>query len=169
MMPEDDELKKAFSFFNLLPGASIEDVHAQYKRRAMAWHPDRFSKVEQKRDAEEELKLTNHANDVLKEHFRNTHASGGPCSCTASKSFNESANRRKSQAETHAQTVRQQEPEKRMANEEASRDGLAKAAQLAAAEVGVKDENLRRQVAIYMGICWLVLTAINWAATAFHS
>ena len=74
------EIHKALAIFGLEPGASQEAIQRRYKRLIMVWHPDRFPTEDGKKDAEEELKKINNANDVLKKHFASGHRANG-CEC----------------------------------------------------------------------------------------
>lgn len=74
------EIHKALNIFGLEPGASREAIQTRYKRLIMVWHPDRFPNEDGKKDAEEELKKINNANDVLKKHFETSHRATG-CEC----------------------------------------------------------------------------------------
>jgi DnaJ-class molecular chaperone with C-terminal Zn finger domain len=51
---------------NLKIGASIAEVKAAYRTLAKRWHPDQFSDLEQKQQAEEELKKINDAYQKIK-------------------------------------------------------------------------------------------------------
>ncbi|BAU43135.1 tetratricopeptide repeat protein [Leptolyngbya sp. O-77] len=51
---------------NLKIGASIAEVKAAYRTLAKRWHPDQFSDLEQKKQAEEELKKINDAYQKIK-------------------------------------------------------------------------------------------------------
>jgi hypothetical protein len=74
------EIHKALAIFGLDPGASQDAIQRRYKRLIMVWHPDRFPNEDGKKDAEEELKKINNANDVLKKHFATGHRASG-CEC----------------------------------------------------------------------------------------
>jgi hypothetical protein len=74
------EIHKALAIFGLEPGASQDSIQRRYKRLIMVWHPDRFPTEDGKKDAEEELKKINNANDVLKKHFATGHRTSG-CEC----------------------------------------------------------------------------------------
>lgn len=74
------EIHKALAIFGLEPGASQDAIQRRYKRLIMVWHPDRFPTEDGKKDAEEELKKINNANDVLKKHFASGHRASG-CEC----------------------------------------------------------------------------------------
>lgn len=74
------EIHKALAIFGLEPGASQDAIQRRYKRLIMVWHPDRFPNEDGKKDAEEELKKINNANDVFKKHFSGEHRASG-CEC----------------------------------------------------------------------------------------
>lgn len=74
------EIHKALAIFGLEPGASQDAIQRRYKRLIMVWHPDRFPNEDGKKDAEEELKKINNANDVFKKHFAGEHRASG-CEC----------------------------------------------------------------------------------------
>jgi hypothetical protein len=74
------EIHKALAIFGLDPGSSQDAIQRRYKRLIMVWHPDRFPTDDGKKDAEEELKKINNANDVLKKHFASGHRASG-CEC----------------------------------------------------------------------------------------
>jgi curved DNA-binding protein CbpA len=71
------EIHKALHVLGLESGASQETIQRRYKRLIMVWHPDRFPNDEGKKDAEEELKKINNANDILKKHFATNHRASG--------------------------------------------------------------------------------------------
>lgn len=74
------EIHKALAVFQLEPGSSQDAIKRRYKRLSKVWHPDRFQTEEDKREAEEELKKINNANDVFKKHFQSGHRATG-CEC----------------------------------------------------------------------------------------
>lgn len=74
------EIHKALAIFGLEPGVSQDAIQRRYKRLIMVWHPDRFPTDDGKKDAEEELKKINNANDVLKKHFASGHRASN-CEC----------------------------------------------------------------------------------------
>lgn len=74
------EIHKALAVFQLEPGVSREVIQRRYKRLSKVWHPDRFQSEDDKREAEEELKKINNANDVFKKHFEGEHSATG-CEC----------------------------------------------------------------------------------------
>lgn len=74
------EIHKALAVFQLEPGSSRDAIQRRYKRLTKVWHPDRFQADEDKREAEEELKKINNANDVFKKHFETEHKATG-CEC----------------------------------------------------------------------------------------
>lgn len=74
------EIHKALAIFGLEPGSSQDAIQRRYKRLIMVWHPDRFPNEDGKKDAEEELKKINNANDVFKKHFSGGHRASG-CEC----------------------------------------------------------------------------------------
>jgi curved DNA-binding protein CbpA len=74
------EIHKALAIFGLEPGASQDAIQRRYKRLIIVWHPDRFPTDDGKKDAEEELKKINNANDVLKKHFASGHLASN-CEC----------------------------------------------------------------------------------------
>lgn len=74
------EIHKSLAIFGLEPGASQDAIQRRYKRLIMVWHPDRFPTDDGKKDAEEELKKINNANDVLKKHFASGHRASN-CEC----------------------------------------------------------------------------------------
>lgn len=59
--------KSYYQVLEVEPSASAEKIKEQYLFLVQAWHPDKFSKAEQKAMAEEKVKEINVAYDVLKD------------------------------------------------------------------------------------------------------
>ena len=59
--------KSYYQVLEVEPSASEEKIKEQYLFLVQAWHPDKFSKAEQKTRAEEKIKEINAAYDVLKD------------------------------------------------------------------------------------------------------
>jgi curved DNA-binding protein CbpA len=59
-------MKNHYQVLEVEPDASDEKIKEQYLFLAQAWHPDKFSKAEQKALAEEKIKQINAAYDVLR-------------------------------------------------------------------------------------------------------
>lgn len=74
------DIHKAFALFHLEPGATRDAIKRRYHRLTKVWHPDRFETEGDKREAEEELKKINNANDIFKKHFESEHRDSG-CVC----------------------------------------------------------------------------------------
>jgi len=60
-------MKTHYQILEVEPDASEEKIKEQYLFLAQAWHPDKFSKADQKARAEEKIKQINAAYDVLRE------------------------------------------------------------------------------------------------------
>jgi curved DNA-binding protein CbpA len=65
-------MKNYYQILEVEPDASAENIKEQYLFLVQAWHPDRFSKADQKAKAEEKIKQINVAYDVLKDPARRT-------------------------------------------------------------------------------------------------
>jgi hypothetical protein len=59
-------MQNYYHILEVEPDASQEKIREQYLFLVQAWHPDKFSKAEQKAKAEEKVKDLNSAYDVLK-------------------------------------------------------------------------------------------------------
>ncbi len=59
-------MKNYYQILEVEPDASDEKIKEQYLILVQAWHPDKFSKADQKARAEERVKQINAAYDVLK-------------------------------------------------------------------------------------------------------
>jgi curved DNA-binding protein CbpA len=59
-------MKTYYQILEIEPDASEERIKEQYLFLAQAWHPDKFSKADQKARAEEKIKQINAAYDVLR-------------------------------------------------------------------------------------------------------
>ncbi len=88
------EIHKALGIFGLDPGVTQDAIQRRYKRLIMVWHPDRFPTEDGKKDAEEELKKINNANDVLKKHFDSGHRLSG-CECQQAATASGGANQQR--------------------------------------------------------------------------
>jgi COMPASS component SWD3 len=60
------DIRSDYERLNLKIGASIAEVKAAYRTLAKRWHPDQFSDLKQKKQAEEELKKINDAYQKIK-------------------------------------------------------------------------------------------------------
>lgn len=76
-----NELHKAYYVLGLEPGAGFDTIKRRYRILALAWHPDRMTKPDAKKEAEEELKKINNYFEKLKKHFESEHQSGPSCRC----------------------------------------------------------------------------------------
>jgi hypothetical protein len=59
-------MQNYYQILEVSPQASTEEIRQQYLFLVQAWHPDKFSKPDQKDRAEEKIKKINTAYDILK-------------------------------------------------------------------------------------------------------
>ncbi len=76
-----NEIHKAYNILGLEPGTGFDTIKRRYRILALAWHPDRMTKPDAKKEAEEELKKINQNFEKLKKHFESKHQSGPSCRC----------------------------------------------------------------------------------------
>jgi curved DNA-binding protein CbpA len=192
-MTEAESLAKAYFIFGLEPGAAPEVIKRRYKRLIMVWHPDRFPTADGRKDAEEELKRINDANDKLQTHFEKNHKASGPCACRSTATASDGASSARpnqgagpgpGKRRTTQENNREEAEAKRKSDERARRaaeEATAKTAQskAAAAEAATKqaaqqsvdqaktmdDERLRWKVAACMGLAWIALSLFGFTGT----
>jgi curved DNA-binding protein CbpA len=58
-------LDDLYSILGVAPDASANEIRGRYRFLAQAFHPDKFSSVEQKQQVEEEFKIINNAYQIL--------------------------------------------------------------------------------------------------------
>lgn len=183
------EIHKALAVFGLEPGATKDAVQRRYKRLIMVWHPDRFANEDGKKDAEEELKKINNANDALKKHFEQDHkASGCECQRPASGASTEDRSGpgpgRKKTGETDAEAAakrRDEERRRKAAAEEAARKAAEDQSQRQQEAVNqslkeaedkqneLKSNKLRWQIAAVEAALFLALCFFGWAGYGIKS
>ncbi len=67
----DEELKKAYWLVGIEPGVSEQEAKAEFRKRALFFHPDRHpSNPKLRANAIEEMKKLNRAYDAVKEDIR---------------------------------------------------------------------------------------------------
>ncbi|KAF3891153.1 MULTISPECIES: J domain-containing protein [Nostocales] len=67
-MSDRMSIEEAYFVLELKPGASQAEIKHTYRRLVKIWHPDNFSLVQQKEEAEEKIKLINEAYNKLKSY-----------------------------------------------------------------------------------------------------
>lgn len=74
------EVEQCYKVLDLLPGASVEEIHQSYKELAIVWHPDRFSAypgLQQK--AKDKFQVINEAHEQLRSLKRTLVATVSSC------------------------------------------------------------------------------------------
>lgn len=177
-------IHKAFAVFQLEPGASREAIQRRYRRLSKVWHPDRFESEEDKREAEEELKKINNANDIFKKHFEQDHKATG-CECQRPVSAGGASEQRTgpgpgrkktSETDPEAEAKRRDEERKRKAaTEEAARKAAEEETrrqqqaatenlkEAAAKQDELKMNKLRWQIAAAEAALFIGLCFFGWA------
>lgn len=62
------EIESAYYILGLEPGASVAQVKQAYRQLVKIWHPDCFSDLEKKEQAEKKIKTINEAYELLKSY-----------------------------------------------------------------------------------------------------
>ena len=76
-----NEIHKAYNILGLEPGSGFDTIKHRYRILELAWHPERMTKPDAKKEAVEELKKINNGFEKLKKHFEFEHQSGPSCRC----------------------------------------------------------------------------------------
>lgn len=88
------EVEQCYKVLDLLPGASVEEIHQSYKELAIVWHPDRFSAypgLQQK--AKDKFQVINEAHEQLRSLKRTLVATVSSCK-SYSQDFERTSDRR---------------------------------------------------------------------------
>lgn len=67
-MKRHRDIESAYYILGLEPGASLTEIKQAYRQLVKIWHPDCFSDLEQKQQAEKKIKTINEAYDLLKSY-----------------------------------------------------------------------------------------------------
>ena len=62
------DIESAYYILGLEPGASVTQIKQAYRQLVKIWHPDCFSDLEKKQQAEKKIKTINEAYDLLKSY-----------------------------------------------------------------------------------------------------
>lgn len=179
-------LQKAYSILGLEPGSSKQSIQTRYRRLIMVWHPDRFVSIEDKKNAEDELKKINNAKDLLWKHFDSgTHKASG-CECQSTGPGPEPGpkpppgpGRSRTHTEDEEQAKRRDEERKRKAAaEEAARQHQQEQqrraqqqtfAEAEKQEAAMKEHKLRWTVAAAEGALLIALCLFGWIGIGIHA
>lgn len=128
-----------YKILGVKPNATIDEIRERFRFLAQAFHPDRFSSVKQKQQAEEEFKLINNAYQILSVPEKRKRYDSNRRNIYPSYSH-KTADIKNRQAEHENQSAKEEKARKRAREEEIKRE----ARQLAEEEIAKREEQKRR-------------------------